>query len=120
SCGTSACVTPDRPPMTNIVTKPIENNIGGSKRNRPPHIVASQLKIFTPVGTAMNIVDTAKAELATGPKPVANMWCAQTPQPMNPIAMPDSTTTGYPNNGLREKTGSTSDTMPSAGRMGMD
>ncbi len=34
----------------------------------------SQLKIFTPVGTAMNIVDTEKAETATGPKPTANMW----------------------------------------------
>ena len=55
---------------------------------------ASQLKIFTPVGTAMIIVESAKAEIATGPSPVANMWCTHTPQPMNPIAMPENTTTG--------------------------
>src|SRR5437867_930239 len=114
-----ACVTPDRPPMMNIVTNPIENSIGVFNRIDPPHIVAVQLNIFTPVGTAMNMVETANAELATGPRPVANMWCAQTPQPINPMAMPENTTTGYPNSGLRENVGSTSDTMPIAGRMRM-
>ena len=47
------------------------------------------------------------------------MWCAHTPQPMKPIAMPENTTTGYPNSGLRENTGRTSDTMPMPGRMRM-
>ena len=78
----------------NIAMKPSENSIGVVKRIDPPHIVAIQLKIFTPVGTAMNIVDKANAVLATGPSPTANMWCAHTPQPMNPIAMPENTTTG--------------------------
>ena len=53
----------------------------------------SQLKIFTPVGMAMSIVDRPKAEMATGPSPVANMWCAHTPHPMKPMAMPEKTTT---------------------------
>ena len=53
-----------------------------------------QLKIFTPVGTAMIIVEMPNAVFATGPRPVANMWCAQTPQPMNPIAIPENTTNG--------------------------
>ncbi len=79
----------------------------------------SQLKIFTPVGIAMSMVESPKAETATGPRPVTNMWCAHTPQPMNPIAMPENTTTEYPNNGLREYTGSTSETMPMPGRMRM-
>ena len=105
--------------MTNIVTKPIAKSIGGSNRNRPPHMVASQLKIFTPVGTAMNIVETANAELATGPRPVANMWCAHTPNPMKPIAIPESTTTGYPNSGLRENVGRISETIPMAGKTRM-
>ena len=51
-----------------------------------------QLKIFTPVGIAMIIVDTPKAVLATGPRPAANMWWAHTPKPMKPIAMPENTT----------------------------
>ena len=59
----------------------------------PPHTVPSQLKIFTPVGIAMSIVDRPNAEMATGPRPVANMWCAHTPQPRKPIAMPEKTTT---------------------------
>ncbi len=49
----------------------------------PPHIVPSQLKIFTPVGMAISIVDSAKNESASGPMPVANMWCDQTPKPRN-------------------------------------
>ena len=58
----------------------------------PFHSVPSQLKIFTPVGIAMMIVETAKAVLATGPRPTANMWWAHTPNPMKPIAMPLNTT----------------------------
>ena len=53
-----------------------------------------QLKIFTPVGTAMNIVEMPNAEFAIGPRPTANMWCAHTPQPMNPMAIPQNTTNG--------------------------
>ena len=68
--------------------------MGVVKRIRPPHIVASQFSIFTPVGTAMNMVDTEKAATATGPTPEANMWCAHTPQPMNPIAIPENTMNG--------------------------
>src|SRR4029450_4034292 len=95
-----AWVTPDSPPMMNIVMKPSENSIGVFRWMSARHIVASQLKIFTPVGTAMNIVDKANAEFATGPRPTANMWWAHTPQPMNPMAMPENTTTGYPKSGL--------------------
>ena len=60
----------------------------------PPHIVAIQLRIFTPVGTAMNIVDTEKAATEMGPRPEANMWWAHTPQPMKPMAMPENTMNG--------------------------
>ena len=41
--------------------------------------------IFTPVGTAMNIVDMVNTATETGPRPEANMWWAHTPQPMKPI-----------------------------------
>ena len=47
----SAC-TPESPPMVNIAMKPIADSIAACvKRDRPPHIVAIQLMIFTPVGT---------------------------------------------------------------------
>jgi hypothetical protein len=85
-------VTPDSPPITNIAMNPIENSIGVAKRRSPFHSVPSQLKIFTPVGIAMIIVETANAVFATGPRPTANMWCAHTPNPMNPIAIPLNTT----------------------------
>ena len=42
----------------------------------------------------MNVVERPNAVFATGPSPTANMWWAQTPQPMNPMAMPESTTNG--------------------------
>jgi hypothetical protein len=41
----------------------------------------------------MSIVETPNADWATGPIPLANMWCAHTPQPRKPIAMPENTTT---------------------------
>ncbi len=77
--------------MMNMAINPSANNIGVLKWMSPPHKVPSQLKIFTPVGTAMNIVEMANAELATGPRPVANMWWAHTPHPMNPMAAPANT-----------------------------
>ena len=86
-------MTPDRPPIVNIAMKPSANSIGVVRRTAPPQTVPSQLKIFTPVGMAMSIVDRPNAEIATGPRPVANMWCAHTPQPRKPIAMPENTTT---------------------------
>jgi hypothetical protein len=52
------------------------------------YIVAIQLKILTPVGIAMIAVDSPNAVFATGPSPAAYMWCAHTPNPMNPIAIP--------------------------------
>ena len=67
--------------------------MGVRNRTAPPHTVPNQLKIFTPVGIAMSIVVRLNAETATGPRPDTNMWCAHTPQPRKPIAMPEKTTT---------------------------
>jgi len=39
---------------------PIAQIIGGLKSIEPPHIVAIQEKIFTPVGTAITIVAATK------------------------------------------------------------
>ncbi len=80
--------------MVNIATRAIEKSIAVVKRRRPPYMVAIQLRIFTPVGTAMNIVASENARTEMGPMPDANMWCAHTPQPMNPIAIPEPTMNG--------------------------
>ena len=52
------------------------HSIGVSKLIEPRHIVPTQLKNFTPVGTAMSIVMMVKNSSSTAP--VAYMWCAQT------------------------------------------
>ena len=49
-------------------------------------MVAIQLKIFTPVGTAMIIVAAVKYILVFTFMPMVNMWCAQTTKPTTPIA----------------------------------
>ena len=55
----------------------------------PPQRVAIQLRIFTPVGTAISMVAIEKAESATGPMPTANMWWLHTPKPKKPMVMPE-------------------------------
>ena len=55
-----ANITPVTPPSVNKKTKPIEKSIGVSNVNDPPHIVAIQLNILIPVGTAIIIVANIK------------------------------------------------------------
>ena len=80
--------------MVNMATKPAENNMGVLKVIFPPHMVAIQLRIFTPVGTAMNMVDRENAATEMEPIPETNMWWAHTPQPMKPMAIPETTMNG--------------------------
>ena len=58
------------PPMMNVIMKPIDHSIGLVKRTRPPYIVNSQFKTFTPVGTAMIIVAMPKIALTLAPAPM--------------------------------------------------
>src|SRR5947209_5117719 len=93
SAGGDACMTPERPPMMNMLMKPTANSIGVLKLTEPRYIVAIQLKIFTPVGTAMSIVLDEKTASAMAPRPTENMWWAHTPKARKPIAMPEYTIT---------------------------
>ena len=52
--------TPVTPPTVKRKMKPMANSIGVLNSIEPPHIVAIQLKIFTPVGTAMTMVAATK------------------------------------------------------------
>ena len=67
---------PVSPPNRNVTRKPIAHSIGVSNVMLPRHIVPTQLKNFTPVGTAMRNVMKEKNGSSTAP--VTNMWCAHT------------------------------------------
>ena len=60
-------------------------SMGVSKVTDPRHIVPIQLKIFTPVGTAISIVIRAKNGSRTAP--VTYMWCAHTADDSAAIAI---------------------------------
>jgi hypothetical protein len=51
---------PVKPPKVNKKIKPLAKSIGVSNRIVPPNIVAIQLKILIPVGTAIIIVAAVK------------------------------------------------------------
>ena len=75
--------------LVNVVKtamKPSANSIGVSKWMFPRHVVASQLKILTPVGTATAIEVAMKKTCSPQGSPTANMWCAHTSMDTN--AMP--------------------------------
>src|SRR6476620_6677646 len=92
STGNAARKMPVRPPTVNTAMNPSANSIGVSKLMFPLYVVASQLKIFTPVGTA-----TASDEIMKNPciqygSPTANMWCAQTSIEKKPMPTVESAT----------------------------
>jgi hypothetical protein len=67
-----------KPPIVKTNRKPTAHSIGVSKLIEPRHIVATQLKIFTPVGMAISIVAYMKKSWPVTGMPVVNMWCAHT------------------------------------------
>src|SRR5699024_1442985 len=114
SIGGEARMIQDSPPNRKVARNPIAQSIGVSKLSFPRHIVPSQLKNFTPVGTAMSIVITAKNGNSTAP--VAYMWCAHTVMESAAIAIVANTSPLYPKIGLRENAGKISETIPKNGR----
>ena len=49
----------------------------------PFHRVASQQKNWMPVGMTIIMLAAVKKLMLSCGRPVANMWCTQTPNPMN-------------------------------------
>src|SRR5207247_2093824 len=84
SSGIGAWNTPLIPPITNIVTNPIAKSIGALSSIAPPHIVAIQLKILMPLGTAIARVMTMNGTRAELEKPVVNMGWTHTPKDGDP------------------------------------
>jgi len=65
--------------------KPMAHNIGVVYSKLPPYIVASQLNILIPVGTAIIIVAAVKYALVSTSIPTVYIWWAQTMKPRTPI-----------------------------------
>ena len=107
------------PPTVNSAIRPQAKSSGVVKRREPPHMVASQLKILTPVGTAIAMVVTAMAVLNTVGRPVVNMWCPHTMKLRTRMAASMTIIVLRPKSCLREKTGTTSLMIPKTGRMRM-
>ncbi len=68
-----ASSTPVTPPTVNMKMNPSDHIIGVLKLNEPPHMVAIQLKILMPVGTAMTIVAAVKYIFVFTSMPMVNM-----------------------------------------------
>lgn len=64
---------PVSPPKVNKKIKPLANNIGVLNTIFPPNIVATQLKILMPVGTAIIIVAAVKYALVSTSSPTVYM-----------------------------------------------
>jgi len=56
-----------------MITNPNANSIEGVKCNEPPYVVANQLNIFIPVGTAIISVAAVKYALVSTSKPTLYM-----------------------------------------------
>jgi len=78
---------PVRPPTVKRNTKPVAHNKAGVKIKILPWRVATHLKIFTPVGTAIIIVAAVKYARVSTSIPTVNMWWAHTIKPKRPIAI---------------------------------
>lgn len=78
SCSTTsidelARTIPVNPPKVNRTMKPSAQSIGGANSGILPFIVDSQLKTFTPVGTAITIVAEVKYARVSTSIPTVNM-----------------------------------------------
>src|SRR3954447_9863525 len=76
STGGEARMGPVSPPIRKTSRNPTAKSMGDSKVMWPRHMVAIQLNILTPVGTAMRNVTAEKNGVLMAP--VANMWWAHT------------------------------------------
>ncbi len=68
------------------------NGVGGFLGSLPSQMVAIQLKNFTPVGTATNIVENMNGTRSASAMPEVNIWCAQTRKPTRAMPRLDKAT----------------------------
>ena len=75
SSGIEARIIPVIPPIVKVIIVPNAKIMGVLVTIDPPVIVASQLKILIPVGTATSMVVSITTKRNSGSAPVVNMWC---------------------------------------------
>ena len=78
------------PPIRNVAIPPTQNSSATRYSIVPRHSVATQLKIFTPVGTAIRKLESMKNASTTVDIGVENMWCAHTSSPRKAMAAVDA------------------------------
>src|SRR5437868_9553262 len=79
--GTEASISPDKPPIRNTKKNPKTHNIGNLNCRLLCHMVAIQQKNCDAVGNTIISVAAVKKLSPICGKPVANIWCTQTPNP---------------------------------------
>ena len=77
--------------------------------------VSVQAKIWIVLGITTIIEAAAKKASAVVARPVANMWCAQTPKPMNATSSSAIATSGNATIRRRAKVGMIDVAIPNAG-----
>ena len=85
---------PERPPITNSAMNPPMKSSGARNSGRPRFTVKSHAKIWIEEGITTIIEAAAKKTSVVVARPVANMWCAHTPKPMNATSSSASATRG--------------------------
>src|SRR5690606_11458822 len=79
-------IIPVKPPVINVETNPMENNMAGFICKLPFQSVVIQLNAFTAEGIAINNVVKVNTEPRNGFIPEINIWCPQTIVDKNAMA----------------------------------
>ncbi len=117
SNGIAANMIPESPPITKKTMKPPMKSSGALNCGVPVITVSSQAKIWIVDGITTIIEAAAKKiERRRSASPVANMWCAQTPKPMNATSSSASATSGNATIRRRANVGMIEVAIPNAGR----
>jgi hypothetical protein len=116
SNGTTATITPVRPPSTKMNMKPIRNSAGLPHVTLPRHKVAIQPNTWIAVGTATAMLAAEIRPASNGPSPAVNMWCAHSAKLKKPTTTRATVIALRPTSGVPAMLGIMVDTMPAAGR----
>ena len=119
SNGTAANMIPESPPITKKTMKPPMKSSGARNSGLPRPTVTVQAQTWIALGITTIIEAPAKKIRAVVGRPVANMWCVQTPKPMKATSSSAIATSGAATIGRCEKVGMIDVAIPIAGRMMM-
>ena len=106
---------PERPPSTKKTMKPPMNISGALNCGRPIVTVSVQANTWIVLGMTTIMLAAAKKTTAISGSPVANMWCAHTPKPMNATSSSASATSGNASIFRRANVGMIDVAIPNAG-----